>query len=377
MEESVKTVLCVSVPRERVEEVRKKLLKAGALDRTLLMEKEKDANEKVIRVFLPLIFAPGEKEGAKELLRKVGVPVENMGGGSGGGSDRGGGGGRNSIFLCEKSFEKKKEKATTYKQVLSLPPEVVDRLPSSFDIIGDIAVIRIPGETQQYAGEIGEALLRFNPHIKSVYMDLGVAGDYRIRKLVHLAGEKRTHTVHVEYGVKIVVDLARAYFSPRLATEHWRVATLVDEGERVLDMFTGVGPFALVIGKHRRPEIVYAVDINPDAIELLRESISLNRIANVEPHVGDARKVAPGLGVDRVIMNLPHGAEEFFPAAVSALRGTGTVHLYTIIPEGTLEEKKNHLEEKYEKYGARVVFSRVVRPYAPHEVHAVFDMEVV
>ncbi len=375
MEETAKTVLCVSVPRERVEEVRKKLLKANALDRTLLMEKEKDANEKVIRVFLPLIFAPGEKEEAKELLRKVGVPVENRCGGSG--SERGGGAGRNSIFLCERRFEKKKEKATTYKQLLSLPPEVVDRLPSSFDIIGDIAVIRIPGEAQQYAGEIGKALLRFSPHIKSVYMDLGVAGDYRIRKLVHLAGEKRTRTIHVEYGVKIVVDLARAYFSPRLATEHWRVATLVEEGERVLDMFTGVGPFALVIGKHRKPEVVYAVDINPQAIDLLRESISLNRIANVEPHVGDARKVSPGLGVDRVIMNLPHGAEEFFPAAVSALRGTGTVHLYTIIPEGTLEKKKSHLEEKYEKYGARVVFSRVVRPYAPHEVHAVFDIEIV
>ena len=91
------------------------------------------------------------------------------------------------------------------------------------------------------------------------------------------------------------------------------------DGETVVDLFAGVGPFSVLIGKRNPNSKVYAVDLNPDAVELLKVNVRVNKVENrVFPILADAREIAATKlkGVaDRVIMNLPETAIDFVDAA--------------------------------------------------------------
>ena len=74
-----------------------------------------------------------------------------------------------------------------------------------------------------------------------------VSGDFRLRKLEWIAGERKTETVHKEYGCILKVDLGKCYFSPRLSYERNRIAHQVQPGEVMVNMFAGVGSYSIVI----------------------------------------------------------------------------------------------------------------------------------
>jgi tRNA (guanine37-N1)-methyltransferase len=209
-----------------------------------------------------------------------------------------------------------------------------------------------------------------------------VSGTYRLREFEVIAGERRTATVHKEFGCEYYVDVAKAYFSPRLSHEHKRVAELVQKGETIVDLFAGVGPFAILIAKIVEAVKVYAVDINPDAVEFLKRNIRLNRVEKqVFPILGDARQVVDDKlsGVaDRVIMNLPEKAEEFVDVACKATKPKGgTIHYYGFVrvPD-SLEDMKLRFSRAVEKAGRKVerfLLVKTVRETAPYEWQVVLD----
>jgi tRNA (guanine37-N1)-methyltransferase len=212
-----------------------------------------------------------------------------------------------------------------------------------------------------------------------------VSGSYRLREFATIAGVQKTETIHSEYGCRFYVDVAKAYFSPRLSYEHNRVASLVQEGETVVDLFSGIGPFAIMIARRRKNVKVYAVDINPDAIASLKKNIKLNSVDGIVlPIQGNARQVASKrlAGVaDRVIMNLPESAIEFVDVACHALKPQGgIVHCYSFTSASvSLEDTKDMFAEAAKKSGRKVVeflFCRSVRETAPHENQVVLDARV-
>lgn len=262
--------------------------------------------------------------------------------------------------------------------------DLLDLLPRAYDLIGDIAVIELPDELSDYGRQIGAALKTVHPNFNTVLGKRGaISGTTRVRKYDILAGQNKTKTIHTEYNLRIAVDVAKAYFSPRLLEEHNRIANLVEEGELVIDMFTGVGPFALHIARRHRAK-VYAVDINPDAIELLQESLELNRYAGeVVPILGDTHEyIQSGFDgdVDRVIMNHPSGAFEFVVDACKALKPEGVMHYYEFIggedPEATLTEKITALVREAGREVARIETIRRVRDSAPYEYQMVADVVI-
>ncbi|MBI4392373.1 MAG: class I SAM-dependent methyltransferase family protein [Euryarchaeota archaeon] len=265
-----------------------------------------------------------------------------------------------------------------YSEILDVPESLRALLPSSFDVIGDIIIIKLPPPLRSQKAEIGKALLKANKNAKVVAIDEGVKGELRLRRVEVVAGEDRTTTRHREYGLDLKVDVARAYFSPRLATERNRVTSQVRSGEVVFDMFAGVGPFAVMIAKNAAPERVYAVDLNPDAYALLVENVAANKVGGkVRAVLGDARDVATSLkgGVDRVIMNLPHGAEAFLQDAISATRPGGVVHFHFI---SSPDDAPRRTEYALDRSGAsrrhEVRTIREVRNYSPEERHFVADI---
>lgn len=263
-----------------------------------------------------------------------------------------------------------------------LTQDELELLPRAYDLVGDIAVLEIPDALSQYTQQIGDAFLSIHRNFTTVLAKKSaISGTTRVREYDFLAGQEKTHTVHMEYGCRIAVDLAVAYFSPRLLEEHNRVAGQVSDEEVVLDMFTGIGPFALHIAKRTRARVI-AVDINEKGIELLKKSITLNRlIGTIEPIVSDVRTYIQNIAqnsIDRVIMNHPSAAFDFVSSACYALKAKGMMHYYDFIggdsPETELIDKISRLVEETGRSVVEITKTRRVRDSAPYEFQMVADL---
>ncbi|MDN7013240.1 methyltransferase [Methanoculleus sp. FWC-SCC3] len=233
------------------------------------------------------------------------------------------------------------------------------------ELVGGIAIM----QENDPAG--AERLLASRPSLETVlFPETAVEGEYRTRRFSVLAGVPTTRTRVTEYGHSFDVDLSLAYFSARLSTERQRVLGAMEEGERVLDMFAGVGPFAITLAG--KAGLVVAADLNPTAVHLLIENIALNRAGNVIPVLADAAHL-PRLGFppfDRVVMNLPLAAPEFLPAAAALCRDGGTIHLYA------LQEQEGEYLPLIREVTDGEVAERQVRTYSPGRWHAVYDIVV-
>jgi tRNA (guanine37-N1)-methyltransferase len=334
------------------------LSKLEIVDKKLEIERNADF------IYVPLTRQPSEKE--LEVLREQAPDFETL----------------------TYTFPERKREVATFVELLEkrLPPHLLASLPRAIDIVGDIAIIEVPPELNPHKNIIGEAVLKTHKNVRTVAAKAGaVSGIYRLRDLMVIAGEPKTETVHKEHGCQYHLDLARVYFSPRLSYEHKRVASLVEEGETVVDLFTGVGPFAILIARTHKNVKVYAVDVNPHAVEFLKKNIRLNRVeSKVYPILGDAKQIAHERlcgAADRVIMNLPEKALEFVDAACESLKRTGgVVHFYSFArASDSLENVKLRFIDAVEKCGREVeeiVFSRLVRATAPYEWQAVLDAKI-
>ncbi|MCL4406485.1 MAG: methyltransferase [Candidatus Parvarchaeota archaeon] len=217
-----------------------------------------------------------------------------------------------------------------------------------FDVIGSIAIIKKkPGEDQKKLRKLGEAIINQNKHISSVFNKVGgIEGEDRLMKLKWVAGDKKTLTLHKENGFSFYVDVKKVFFTPRMVSERLRVINQVKPNENVLDMFCGVGPFAIPIA--RRTSSVYALDINKNAIKLLEKNITLNKIKNMDFKCGDSRLLVKNLDkkFSRVIMNYPSNPLKFLKSALSAADEKCTLHYYKFINTHdtyAVKEEKNKI----------------------------------
>jgi len=262
-------------------------------------------------------------------------------------------------------------------------------LYSSFDIVGDIAVLKIPPALADHSKAIADIVLQRLHHVKTVLNQKSpVQGQYRLRTLTWLAGMRKTETMSREANCIFKVDLARAYFSPRLAFERMRVSRLVESDEVVVNMFSGIGSFSIQIAMHSSPSIVFSIDINPDAVCLMRENIILNNLERkVRVIEGDARDVIETALIgkaDRVIMPLPEKALQYLEAAVKALKPSGgTIHYYDFVHcskrDDPCSEVRQKVEDKLSQFAKEysVQFSRIVRSVGPNWYQVVLDIDAI
>ncbi len=233
------------------------------------------------------------------------------------------------------------------------------------ELVGGIALM----QENDKAG--AEKILASRPSLHTVVFAQGeVTGEYRTRDLVVIAGQPTTRTEVVEHGHRFAVDLAGAYFSARLSTERQRIVNQVQEGEVVLDLFAGVGPFAIALSG--RSHLVVACDLNPRAVELMLENIRINRAGNVLPVLADARRLSALMPwrFDRIVMNLPLAGTEFLADAFRLLRPGGTIHFYSLVSQ------EGEHAVRIRELGGEILAERVVRSYSPAQWHAVYDIRV-
>ncbi|WNZ29896.1 MAG: class I SAM-dependent methyltransferase family protein [Candidatus Bathyarchaeota archaeon] len=290
------------------------------------------------------------------------------------------------VSVCD--FERKKQRLLPLDLLKNkLPLDLLELVPHAIDFVGDIAIVEIPEKLAEYKTLIGETILTAHKQTNTVLAKAGaIKGIYRIRDLEFLAGTNKTSTIYVEYGNTLHVDVAKAYFSPRLSNEHNRVASQVTPGETVVDLFAGVGPFVIPIAKNQKKVHVYAVDVNPDAVSLLEKNVKINRVQEqIVPLLGDARKVVKEQlyqKADRVIMNLPETAVEFVDVACEAIKPDGgVVHYYCFVYDSPkpLETAKTELEQAVKQNNRQVskyLFAKTVREVAPYAWQVVVDAQI-
>ena len=276
----------------------------------------------------------------------------------------------------------------------------------AFEVVGDIAVLTEEVDPSKEAA-VADAIMALHRNIKVVAKRVSaVEGVFRTRRLEHIAGEHRTETLHTENACRFMLDLETVYFNPRLAGERRRVASQAAQTgkpEDVIDMFAGVGPFAVQIAKRAPQSRITAIDINPEAIRYLVDNIRLNRLQNVDAIEGDIRMIALRFNntADRIIMNLPKSAYLFLREALSMLKPEGgIIHFYALefaysADEG--EEKKERREAldraieqakerlvttiqalgaEFAGYAVHIREARKVKTYAPYAYIVGVDAEM-
>jgi len=333
-------VPCVSVERERGEAVRRRLDEAGALDR-----------EHEIAVADGLIHIPVEPSAVPGDLRD---------------------------HLTEQSPDRRRRQRT--------PADLLGSEPS-LERLGGIVIL--DEDDPDRAREVADAVMRSDLPAETVVNRASpVAGRERVRDWTVLAGDG-TETTHREYGFEFRLDIAEVFFSPRLATERRRVVETVEPGERAFDMFAGVGPYAIPMAA--RGATVVAYDVNDRAIDYLRGNARRNGVADrVTAVTADVRTAVGEYAdwADRIVMNLPHSADEFLETAVALAGEEAVVHYYDIQheddPFGPGEAAiraaasggdgpDSDPDADASGYAVAIEDRRVVRSYAPHELNVRID----
>ncbi|HKZ40926.1 MAG TPA: hypothetical protein VJ044_08175, partial [Candidatus Hodarchaeales archaeon] len=191
----------------------------------------------------------------------------------------------------------------------NLPKEVIAFIPSSYDVVGDVVLLKLDAHLIPSKELIAEAFLRYNNARTVLNKIADVSTEFRTPQWEVIGGSPRTDTIITLHGMKLSVDVARSYFNPRLGNEYQRIANLINDGETVWDLFCGVGPFS-ILGAIRSPATFLANDLNPVAVGCLKTNIEMNSKklrGEVKPSNRDVMDlIQDDLPMPkRVIMNLP------------------------------------------------------------------------
>ncbi len=222
-------------------------------------------------------------------------------------------------------------------------------LPRAFEVVGDIAILELPDKLLKKKKEIANAVFEVQKNVKIVLNKVGeIEGTFRVPKMEVIAKRARnfegvpkkfipkelTETVHRESGCRYKIDVSKAYFSARLSGERERIASQVKNKEKILCLFAGVGPFAILTAKRKNVKVT-AIEINPDAVNYMRENIEMNKVADkVDALLGDVAEVLPKIKgkFDRIIMPAPKNAADFLELTLTKAKKGAIIHLYTFAP---------------------------------------------
>ncbi len=218
-------------------------------------------------------------------------------------------------------------------------------LRTSFDAVGDIAIIEIPPELKKKEKIIGQTLLKILKNIRTIAAEAGeYTGKYRQQKLRIIAGEKRFETTTKESGVLLSLDVSKCYYSPRLGAERLRIAKQVKKGEKILVAGSGIAPYPLILAKHSPAKEIIGVEANPIAHKYALQNVKLSKTKNVKLIKGDITKVKLAK-FNRIISAIPHVGAKILPSLLKFSKKGTILHVYAFAPEENLSEPAKKMKK--------------------------------
>jgi len=265
-----------------------------------------------------------------------------------------------------------------------LGSEYVDLIWRRIEVVGDIAIIRKPFNlSEDIFKVVGEELLKTLPYIRSVWLAVTpVHGIERVRNYIHLAGEKKSETVYKEYGCIFKVDITKVYISPVLGYDHIRIAKMVREDEKILNMFAGFGPYSIIASRYAKPSYILSIDINEYAVRYMKINIELNKVATINEIIhGDSLFITSSFRKEfnRILMPYPDLFEKAMEVALLAVKENGYIHPHLFIEAENKRDALIKASEKVKdlamKLGALIepTGGHVIRGVAPRKYHVAID----
>jgi len=292
-----------------------------------------------------------------------------------------------SISILKEEFTSQKKKTFSLKEALEkkLTKKELALLITSFNVLGNTAIIEIPDSLKKKEKIIAKTLLEINKNVESVCKIAAAhSGKYRTQKVTLLAGKKLSSVFYKESGSVFEIELGKVFFSPRLSTERTRISKLIKKNEIIGALFAGVGPYPIVFAKKSKMKKAYAVELNPHAVKLMISNVKLNKVeSQVEIFKGDVKKIVPNHmkgKCDRVVMPLPKGAEHFLKDAFLSLKSKGgVIHFYQFVDKkdpytkslNLIKETASHMKKK-----TRILRKAQVRSFSPSKIQIVIDIKV-
>ena len=233
-----------------------------------------------------------------------------------------------------------------------------------YDVIGNVVLVKFPRDMSlKEKKRFGVRFLKEHSSVHTVLEKRGkISGRLRTPKTRWVVGVNTREALYRENGCEFRLNVDTCYFSPRLSSERLEIAKLVKKGERVLVMFGGVAPFAIVIAKTKKPKEVISVELGKECNKYALENVKRNKLGDIVTCAqGDVRKIVPARQgtFDRIVMARPNLKDNFLDVAFSAVEKSGTIHYYGFYEEDKVDEMKRMIADEAKKAGKKVKILKV------------------
>ena len=218
----------------------------------------------------------------------------------------------------------------------TLTLQELELLPRGFQTLGKVIILKLHPDLIKYKDIIAQKSMDLLPSMESVYLNRGIIkGNFRTpENIEYVTGKEDPIVIHREHGVSYKFDFTKIMFSQGNIIERKYLATLVKDGEIIVDMFAGIGYFSLPIAKISNPKQIYSIEINPNSFKFLVENIRLNQLEDkITPINGNCKEEVlklsnNGVKADRVIMGVFPAPKGYIKEALTLYKETGTFYHY-------------------------------------------------
>lgn len=254
---------------------------------------------------------------------------------------------------------------------------------ASYDIIGNIAIIKSGKKTKKQKLEEAKKLLRKSP-IKTVLEKVSnVKGRLRKIKVKYIAGVKTFETIHKENNSQLKLNIESCYFSPRLSTDRKNIANKIKNKDSVLVMFSGIGAYPIVIYKTKKPEQITAIEISRVCNKYAKENLILNKISDDKITLiqGDVKKQIPKLKnkFDKIIMTRPNLKTTFLEQALKVSKKNTIIFYHGFCHQNELTNLKNKLINEAKKLNRKIIITKTAKngDIAPYKFRYLIEIRVL
>jgi len=256
----------------------------------------------------------------------------------------------------------------------------LEKLPSSYSVLGDIAVFHhIDEYIKDYKELLGKSILDIDSRCKVVVEQLNTLTPFRTPIINHIAGEFRTTTIHREFKTEFHLDIAEIILSPGNKGERERLIQEVQDNEIICDMFACIGNLSLPIVVNNTTTSAYGIEWNQVAYNFLETNIKVNNVSNrYHPIFGDNRKNTPTNFASRVLMGFFNSDKAQFNCALEALKDEGWIHYHSITSRDNFKEPEKYIEKirRTSSFDIEIKEIRRVKKFSPTKQHLCTDIYV-